>query len=76
MATLLPGLVLGFPPVRGGAREKGTPDALQEGMAAPVGVTSSVPAFRQGFLPTPKNNHDPDAPSRSTKLVAQQLAPP
>jgi hypothetical protein len=54
MMTLLPGQILGFPPVCGGAWERGIPGALQEGMAAPVGVTASVSAIRQGFLPTPK----------------------
>jgi hypothetical protein len=54
MMTLLPGQILGFPPVCGGAWERGTPGALQEGMVAPVGITASVLAIRQGFLPTPK----------------------
>jgi hypothetical protein len=54
MTTLLPGQILGFPPVCGGAWERGTPGALQEGMAAPEGVTASVSAIRQGILPTPK----------------------
>jgi hypothetical protein len=64
------------PGTRRGAEERDTPDALQEGMAAPLGVTASVPAFRQGFLLTPKKNHAPDTPSHSTKLAAHQLAPP
>jgi hypothetical protein len=77
MTTRLLGLVLGFPPVHGGARKKGgTPDALQEGMAAPKGVTALVSAFRQGFLLTPQKNHARNAPSHSTKLAAHQLAPP
>jgi hypothetical protein len=42
------------PSTRRGAEKRGTPDALQEGMAAPMGVTASVSAFRQGFLLTPK----------------------
>jgi hypothetical protein len=79
MSMLLPELVLGFPPIRGGARKKGVhTDALQEGMAAPKGVTASVSAFRQGFLDfsIPPKKPRPDAPSHSTKLAVHQLAPP
>jgi hypothetical protein len=64
-----------FSPYAEGRGKRGTPYALQEGMAAPVGITASVPAFRQGFLLTPKKNHVPDALSHSTKLAAHQLAP-
>jgi len=53
--TLLPGQVLGFPPVRGGAWGRGRPDALQEGTMAPTGVTASGPASRPGFLPSAKH---------------------
>ena len=53
--TLLPGQVLGSPPVRGGAWGRGRPDALQEGTMAPTGVTASVPASRPGFLPSAKH---------------------
>ena len=53
--TLLPGQVLGFPPVRGGAWGRGRPDALQEGTMPPTGVTASVPASRPGFLPSAKH---------------------
>ena len=41
--TLLPGQVLGFPPVRGGRWGIATPDTLQEGIVAPAGVTASEP---------------------------------
>lgn len=41
--TLLPGRVLGFPPVRGGKWRMATTDTLQEGMVAPAGVTASKP---------------------------------
>jgi hypothetical protein len=67
MSTLLPRLVLGFPRTDPrvspgtlrGAEKRGTPDALQEGMAAPKGVTASVLACRQGFLLTPKKTTHP-----------------
>ena len=62
--TLLPGQVLGFPPVRGGAWGRGRPDALQEGTMAPTGVTASVPASRPRFLPSAKHPH----PERSDAL--------
>jgi hypothetical protein len=74
--TLLPGLGLGFPLICRGVRRRGTPGALQEGMAAPVGVTASVPAIRQGFLPTPKKPRPPTLHRAPPKLVAHQLAPP
>jgi hypothetical protein len=64
------------PGTRRGAEKRGTPNALQEGMAAPKGVLASVSACRQGFLLTPKKNHAPDAPLHSTKLATHQLAPP
>lgn len=76
MTTLLPGLVLGFPPVRGGARGRGIPDALQEGTAAPTGVTASVPAKPTGISPVRQTPTPPADPSRSTKLAAHQHAPP
>jgi hypothetical protein len=46
---------------------KGYPDVLHEGMTAPTGVTASVPDEPTRFLPTPKH---------STKLAADQHAPP
>jgi hypothetical protein len=58
MTTLLPGQILGFPPICGRVVERENPDAPQEGMAAPTSVTASVSAIRQAFLPSPKN-HNP-----------------
>jgi hypothetical protein len=44
MTTLLPGLVQVFPFMQWGVG-KGIPGTLQEGMAAPVDVTASMPAI-------------------------------
>jgi hypothetical protein len=40
-------------PVREGGWRKGTPEALKEGMAAPAGVTASVPNKTTGISPDP-----------------------
>ena len=74
--TLLPGLVLGFPPVHGGACGRGKPGALQEGSVAPAGVTASVPAKPTGISPVRHTSTSPAAPSHSTNLAAHQHAPP
>jgi hypothetical protein len=42
--TTLPGLVIGFPPVRRGAWERDTHGALQYGIATPIGITVSPDA--------------------------------
>jgi hypothetical protein len=70
---LLPGLVLGFPPIRGREWGGGTTDALQEGKATPAGVTASVSGLPTRFLPSP-NPHTrtirrapPDLPPTSTR---------
>ena len=76
MPTLLPGLVLGFPPVHGGACGRGKPGALQEGSVAPAGVTASVPAKPTGISPVRHTSTSPAAPSHSTNLAAHQHAPP
>jgi hypothetical protein len=64
MTPLLPGLVLGFPPVCGGDWGGGTPDALQEGKVTPVGVTASVSSMPTGISP----DHQTDHPRRSDVL--------
>ena len=76
MPTLLPGLVLGFPTVHGGACGRGKPGALQEGPMAPAGVTASVPAKPTGISPVRHTSTSPAAPSHSTNLAAHQHAPP
>ena len=76
MPTLLPGLVLGFPPVHGGACGRGKPGALQEGPVAPAGVTASVPVKPTGISPVRHTSTSPAAPSHSTNLAAHQHAPP
>jgi hypothetical protein len=72
---LLPGQVLGFPPVRGGGEEGGTPDALQEGRMAPAGVTASVPNEPARISPDPDQHH-PERSKEPTQHVAHQHAPP
>ena len=52
------------------------PDALQEGTAAPTGVTASVPALPTRISPDHPPTTTPDDPSRATKHTAHQLAPP
>ena len=75
MPTLLPGLVLGFPPARGGAWGRGIPDALQEGTVAPAGVTASVPAKPTEISPVRQPTTTLYDPSHSTKLAAHHHAP-
>ena len=70
--TLPPGRVLGFPRVRRGKWRMATTDTLQEGMVAPVGVTASVPAEPQGFLPYTNPTAQPEPTSQTT---AQHHAP-
>ena len=68
---------LGFPPVREGPWEgRGISDALQEGTAAPTGVTASVPNKPTRISPNPQPITTPDDPSRSTILAVHQYAPP
>jgi hypothetical protein len=60
-------------PYAEGRGKRGTPYALQEGMAPPVGITASVPAFRQGFLLTPKKKKP--HPRRSIALHQTRRPP-
>jgi hypothetical protein len=75
MMTLLPGRILGFPPVHTWQRRRASPNALQEGRVAPSGVTTSVSAKPTGISPDPRNPAT-NAPSCSTILAAHQHAPP
>ena len=70
--TLLPGQVLGFPPVRGGAWGRGRSDALQEGRMAPMGVTAK-PARISPIRQTPTT---PNGPTRTTRQATHERAPP
>ena len=70
--TLLPRQVQGIPPVRRGQWGRGRSDALQEGPAAPAGVTASVMDEPPGIYPNP-NNHQ--HPGRS-EVLHQNCRPP
>jgi hypothetical protein len=80
MATLLPGLVLrGFPRYAEGRGKRVHPMPFKKEWRRHGGARGR---HRVGVVlptrisPDPQKNHDPDAPSRSTKLVAHQLTPP
>ena len=64
--TLLPGLVLGFPPVHRGARGRGTPGALQEGRRRPRASPRRCRPKPTRISPDPQKPA-PDAPSCSPK---------
>ena len=59
---------------KGGGEE--VPDALQEGMATPTGVTASVPDGADRGFAHPQKTTTPDGPKRSTQSTANQHAPP
>ena len=75
MTTLLPGVILGFPPVRARTGTMASPNALQEERVAPAGVTAPVSVKPTGNSPDPRSPAL-DAPSCSTTLAAHHLTPP
>jgi hypothetical protein len=76
MSTLLPGLVLGFPPVRGKAWKKGYTRCPSRRNGRAHGRHCIGAGLPTRISPGPQKNHAPEAPSHSTKLAAHQLAPP
>jgi hypothetical protein len=62
--------------VHGGTRKRGytrCPSRRNGGTHGRHRIRAGLPT---GISPDPQKNHDPDAPSHSTKLAAHQLAPP
>jgi hypothetical protein len=56
--------------------KRGTPEALQEGMVAPAGVTASVLNKPTGISPDPQKITTSDDPECSAQLAAHKHAPP
>jgi hypothetical protein len=54
MTTLLPGQVRGFPPVRGGGWERGTPKPFRKERRHPQASPCRCRTSQQGFLPSAK----------------------
>jgi hypothetical protein len=75
MTTLLPELFLGFPLICEGAWRRVHPMPFKKEWRRPWMSPRRCRPSDKDFSRPPKN-HDPDAPSRSTKLAAHQLAPP
>ena len=72
---LLPGLALGFPPIRGRDWGGGTPDALQEGRATPAGVSASVSGMPTRISPA-HQTHNPESFDVLHLTSAHQHTPP
>jgi hypothetical protein len=59
--SLLPGLILGFPPDAQKDWGGGTPDTLQEGKVTPTGVIASVSGMLTRISPLPPPTPNPQS---------------